>query len=157
MMTVTDNETIALTREAEIVLFELLSRFSGQNRISLIDQAEENVLIQILGDLKRRLTEPFDPDYAQIHERALRVVRGGDRHACPCCQKLTLRRRDRGSLEICPVCYWKDDPGQFENPMLQSRANACSLQQARENYANFGYSDRSVAQFVRRPYQNEMV
>jgi hypothetical protein len=28
-------------------------------------------------------------------------------HTCPCCGYLTLE--ERGSYEICPVCWWEDD------------------------------------------------
>lgn len=41
-------------------------------------------------------------------------------HRCPCCGFLTLD--ERGTFEICPVCFWEDD-GQ-EATMLTGSAAA---------------------------------
>jgi hypothetical protein len=51
---------------------------------------------------------------------------------CPCCGEFTLS--EKGAYEICPVCFWEDDPVQLSNPSYAGGANAVSLIQARENW-----------------------
>ena len=49
--------------------------------------------------------------------------------ACPCCGTRTLGRRKE--YEICPVCFWEDDPIQDADPDYIGGANTLSLNQAR--------------------------
>lgn len=80
----------------------------------------------------------------------------GYRRACPCCGHRTLDDLCPGSYEICPVCFWEDDLIQFEDPEFHGGANRVSLTQARENYAQFGASEREALSHVRPPSPSEM-
>ena len=36
-------------------------------------------------------------------------------YPCPSCHNRTLSEQPPGTYEICPVCFWEDDPVQFED------------------------------------------
>jgi hypothetical protein len=61
-----------------------------------------------------------------------------DRFACPCCGFLTLMEQPPGTFEVCPVCYWEDDPVQYADPVYRGGANQVNLSEARKNFAVFG-------------------
>ncbi|HEV7843130.1 MAG TPA: hypothetical protein VGO69_05500, partial [Pyrinomonadaceae bacterium] len=54
--------TIKLTRAEAIVLFELLSRFSEEERLQIKDSSEEKVLWNIQCLLEKTLSEPLQAD-----------------------------------------------------------------------------------------------
>ena len=60
------------------------------------------------------------------------------KYKCPCCGYYTFDSKPIGEFDICPVCFWKDDPFQLENPNQEDFANKVSLSQAKENYKKFG-------------------
>ncbi|WP_050435872.1 CPCC family cysteine-rich protein [Chondromyces crocatus] len=70
------------------------------------------------------------------------------RHACPCCQFITLTETP-GSHEICPVCFWEDDMIQREDPTFEGGANRESLTMAQANVRAFGASSLAVLAHVR--------
>ena len=77
-------------------------------------------------------------------------------HRCPCFGCRTLRQR--GRLEMCPVCAW-GDAGQDEHDADTVRGGpngALSLRQARANYRRFGASAAHVAGRVRKPQPEEL-
>ncbi|WFE29842.1 CPCC family cysteine-rich protein [Solwaraspora sp. WMMD791] len=85
------------------------------------------------------------------------VFRGPEHgpHACPCCGYLTLA--ERGSYEICPVCFWEDD-GQDEHDAARVRGGpnrGLSLLDARKNFATIGASDPRDLKHVRPPRPEE--
>ncbi|MBF0313784.1 MAG: hydrolase [Oligoflexia bacterium] len=59
-------------------------------------------------------------------------------YPCPCCGSLTRSEEEYGTFEICDVCGWEDDFAQAKNPDFEGGANKPSLNQAKENYKNFG-------------------
>jgi hypothetical protein len=73
---------------------------------------------------------------------------------CPCCGFLTLGD-ESGSYEICPVCFWEDDPIQFADPTYGGGANRPSLDQARKNFSEFGACEKEALRHVRRPKPEE--
>ena len=75
---------------------------------------------------------------------------------CPCCGFLTLSETPPGTFEICPVCYWEDDPLQYRDRDLAGGANKVSLNQARANYAQSGAMSRDFVALVRKPQQEEV-
>jgi Cysteine-rich CPCC len=81
-------------------------------------------------------------------------IRSGQRRACPCCGSLTLES-DEGDYEICPVCFWEDDPVQLRDPTYEGGANAVSLEQARRNYRQHGASEQRFKDDVRPPTPEE--
>lgn len=75
---------------------------------------------------------------------------------CPCCGYLTFGEDCPGSFDICPVCFWEDDPIQFTDPTYKGGANNVSLEEAQRNFAEFGASSREFIDKVRRPEPNEI-
>jgi hypothetical protein len=60
-----------------------------------------------------------------------------------------------GTHEICPVCFWEDDPVQYEDPDFEEGANVPSLRQARQNYRELGVSEARFREHVRPPTEKE--
>lgn len=58
---------------------------------------------------------------------------------CPCCGHRTLP--ERGYYELCPVCFWEDDPEQAEQPWAWGGANGISLVDAQQAYLRYGAVD----------------
>ena len=77
------------------------------------------------------------------------------RHLCPCCGYLTLEDTSPGSHLICPICFWEDDPLQFEEPDLEDGANVVSLRQAQRNFGKFGCSEERFREHVRSPTKRD--
>jgi hypothetical protein len=77
----------------------------------------------------------------------------GRRFPCPCCDLLTLDDRPPGTFEICPVCGWEDDGLQFVDMEREGGANRISLDQARENYREFGVSHTLYRGRPLEPYE----
>ena len=93
---------------------------------------------------------------ATLRASDVRKVPSGYRRACPCCGYRTLADLCPGSWEVCPVCFWEDDPVQWEHPAeLVGGANRVSLSDARANYLAFGACDRGALAHVRQPLPNE--
>lgn len=99
----------------------------------------------------QRIVQPGDGAIAQTPDRP----RPQEKFSCPCCRYLTLEVQSPGSYEICPVCYWEDDPVQFQNPEHDHGANRVSLDQARKNFLAFGACEQKYAKAVRPPTAEE--
>ena len=76
--------------------------------------------------------------------------------ACPCCGYYTLDEKPPGTYQICPVCWWEDDPVQFEDPTYPGGANELSLAQARENFRSMRVSDPRLKRHAREPLPEEL-
>ncbi|MGG4143836.1 CPCC family cysteine-rich protein [Paenibacillus algorifonticola] len=63
---------------------------------------------------------------------------------CPCCEYKTLPKK--GEYYICRVCFWEDDGN--VDPQYYSSPNGMTLDQARENFINFGAVDEASVQFL---------
>ena len=74
---------------------------------------------------------------------------------CPCCGFLTLETKPSGSYEICPVCYWEDDPLQYSEPDNAQGSNRVSLNQALKNFHVFGACEEKYKAAVRKPAVEE--
>ena len=77
-------------------------------------------------------------------------------YRCPCCGYKTLH--GRAGFEICPVCFWEDD-GQDDHDADEVRGGPngdLSLAAARQNFREFGASDRRSIQHVRKPESDEI-
>ena len=58
--------------------------------------------------------------------------------------------------EICPVCFWEDDPSQGEDVFFETGANNdMSLLEARINFTNFGAWEADAKPLVRQLRSNE--
>ena len=73
---------------------------------------------------------------------------------CPCCGYFTLK--EVGAYEICPVCFWEDDPSQESDPEMEGGANELSLLESRKNYAIYGACEERFQKRVRGPLPEEM-
>jgi hypothetical protein len=70
------DEGVALTlsRDAALVLFDLLTRFSHEQQLQIQHQAEERVLWDIHCDLESALPEPLAPHYEERLQQARQRV-----------------------------------------------------------------------------------
>jgi len=73
--------------------------------------------------------------------------------ACPCCGERTLT--EERQYEICPICFWGDDPTQFDDPTSHGGATRESLEEARQKYQAIGASSAEWLRFVRPPTARE--
>ncbi len=78
------------------------------------------------------------------------------KYKCPCCGYYTYKNKPIGEYDICPVCFWEDDPFQSEDPDLGGMGNTFSLNQCRENYKKFGACEKRLMEFVRPPKEDEL-
>lgn len=75
---------------------------------------------------------------------------------CPCCGYLVYSCLDAlDRYEICPICFWETDGVQQDDPDYEGGANGLSLNQARENFQEFGASNLRLKIFVRPPRSDE--
>ena len=107
-------------------------------------------------ELERR-TQWFDGyTHALEHRSVVQPQAEGVSYRCPCCGYRTLD--ERGSFEICPVCFWEDD-GEDDSDADTIRGGpngSLSLTQARQNFRDFGACDRKSLDHVRKPTQDEI-
>jgi len=71
----TEKVNIELSNSEALILFEFLSRFRDNEKLEIVDQAEERVLWDILSDLETKLTDPLKPNYLELLEKARNEVR----------------------------------------------------------------------------------
>jgi hypothetical protein len=76
-------------------------------------------------------------------------------HPCPCCGYVVFE--EPRSYEICPICFWEDDPVQAADPWFAGGANKPSLAEAQRNYSEFGAMERRFLKNVRRPGDSDAV
>ncbi len=82
-------------------------------------------------------------------------MKAGKKYPCPCCGYKTLYKVPPRCYAICPVCYWEDDPVQFNDPDYVGGANKVSLNQARKNFLEFGASELEWKKYVRAPGKHD--
>ena len=70
------------------------------------------------------------------------------KHTCACCGYQVLDERP-GSYEICPVCFWEDDPVQLLDPWYPGGANKVSLVQGQKNFLALGVSEPRFKKHVK--------
>lgn len=74
-----------------------------------------------------------------------------DRYACPCCGYRTYLLPADGTMQICPVCFWEDSPGEY----YWSGSNQVTRAMAQRNFATFGASEVQFLDLVRSPSMDE--
>ena len=75
------------------------------------------------------------------------------RYPCPCCGCFTLP--EKGQYDICPVCFWEDDPSQSMDERQAGGANKVCLKEARKNYLAFGACEKEMLPYVRKATMEE--
>lgn len=79
------------------------------------------------------------------------------RMQCPCCGYFTICTLDEVIVEICNVCFWQYDLVAQMYPYKAIGPNhGVSLNEARENYKEFGACDLNMKQYVRGPLPEEL-
>ena len=78
-----------------------------------------------------------------------------EKYKCPCCGFYTFDEEPNGNYDICPVCFWEDDP-QLEDNKYEGGANRVSLVQARHNFLSFGACEEEMKKHVRKPKEDEL-
>lgn len=73
---------------------------------------------------------------------------------CACCGYKTMELDEAEYHEICPVCFWENDPIQNKNENYIGGANQISLIEAKANYALFGAITEGMIKYVRPPFDN---
>lgn len=76
--------------------------------------------------------------------------------ACPCCGFATLGGSTDSDYDICPVCFWENDPVQRGDPSYAGGANHVSLLQARSNFISVGACDPDMRRQTRPPQLEEI-
>lgn len=79
-----------------------------------------------------------------------------NKYQCPCCGYYTLETQPDNTFQLCPVCYWEDDGIQLHDLDYTGGANRVSLNQARENFKNFGAIEEQFKALVRAPNEDEL-
>ena len=75
-------------------------------------------------------------------------------YPCPCCGYIVFCHPP-GSHKTCPICQWEDDLAQLRFPRMPGSANPVSLEDAQQNYANFGAAMRRQTIEARTPLEDE--
>jgi rubredoxin len=78
------------------------------------------------------------------------------RYPCPVCGFLTFTEEPPGTYDICPVCFWEDDPVQAQDPDFEGGANSVSMNVAKRNFRSFGACEQRFTSQVRDPTQVEI-
>ncbi len=76
------------------------------------------------------------------------------KYKCPCCGYYTLT--SAGAYDICPVCFWEDDPVQEDDPCYAGGANDLSLLECRKNFEIYGACEERFKDRVRKPKPEEI-
>ncbi len=67
---------LVLNADEALVLFELVSRFSDSDQLTIADQAQAAILWNLCCQLEKLLAEPFSPKYAELLSTARERIRG---------------------------------------------------------------------------------
>ena len=78
-----------------------------------------------------------------------------EKFKCPCCGYYTLP--GAGAYDVCPVCFWEDDPVQEDDPDYAGGANDLSLNECRKNYEIYGACEERFKERVRKPLPEEIL
>lgn len=77
---------------------------------------------------------------------------------CPCCGYYTIVSEDEIVTDICEVCLWQYDEVAHANPEKNIGANKISLNEAKENFMQFGVSKKKYIgkNIAHLPRENEI-
>ncbi len=125
-----------------------------QNYVIIDDDLSINALPEYI---KKRwvVTSPSIGFDKEALEKALLILTANSKFACPCCGHKTFAEKSNGTYDICPVCFWEDDPIQLDDPNYEGGANPTSLRQAQKNFLEFGACDEDMKRNVRPANSDE--
>ena len=73
------------------------------------------------------------------------------KYSCPCCGYYTFPvPAEQAVAYICPVCFWENDVFIESDDEPSDENRQLTLNQARENYREFGISDPWLLENLRR-------
>lgn len=79
------------------------------------------------------------------------------KYSCLCCGYKTFDDPLTESIgDICPVCYWEIDFFIKDDDYPSGANHGLTLNQARENFKSFGSCEKSMIDYVRKPYYYEL-
>jgi hypothetical protein len=79
----------------------------------------------------------------------LGVNEATEKFPCPACGYLTSSFP--GSFDLCPICWWEDDPVQLQCPDQRGGANGPSLIESQRHFAECSASDPALRDKVQPP------
>ncbi|NOU96195.1 hypothetical protein GC093_23645 [Paenibacillus sp. LMG 31456] len=74
------------------------------------------------------------------------------KYTCPCCGYKKIA--SDGDYDICPICFWEDDPYQKMNE-YDLGANTIPLVEAQKNYIRLGACEEKATHVVRKPTEKD--
>ena len=66
------------------------------------------------------------------------------KYFCPCCGYKSLDEEPTATYQICDICFWEDDPIQFNDWNYVGGANKVSLIQGQKNFEKFGAVEKRL-------------
>ncbi len=78
------------------------------------------------------------------------------KYKCPCCGYYTFNEKPNGNYDICPVCFWEDDPIASDDVNVKCSCNGVSLVQAQQNFLEYGACVNDMIPHTRKPKANEL-
>lgn len=79
------------------------------------------------------------------------------KYKCPCCGWFTYPVPPKDDVGyICPVCFWENDPFAETEEEPSDSNHGVSLNEARENFREFGACVRRMLPYVRAPREDEL-
>lgn len=78
------------------------------------------------------------------------------RYPCPCCGNYPLTDEPPGAFLCCDVCWWENDPIQYDDPGYRGGANHPSLAEAREYFRTIQVSAPDLKHLARPPRLEEL-
>ncbi len=77
------------------------------------------------------------------------------KHRCPCCGYNTMQHQEAEYHDICPVCFWENDPLQNVDSTYSGGANEVSLCEAKKNFVLLGAISKDMIKYTREPFDDE--
>lgn len=68
----------------------------------------------------------------------------------------TFEHRPNETYDICEICFWEDDPIQWDDPNYEGRTNNIALLRARENFLQIGACKEKMTPHVRKQKEDEL-
>lgn len=116
--------------------------------VSIADTAH-SIVAYLTSDVAEDLNSLLGPDVLVPEKRWRRDKRWRalPGRPCPCCGHRTLFQLR--VYELCPVCWWEDDPDQADHPWSRGGANGISLVEAQQAYQRHGAAQPELVSEVR--------